>query len=187
MTKVKIIASGLETAILRERNTLAKFNSSFVVSMLCSFQNKNNLFTVMELIPGGDLQFHLTHYDYYYTETQLKFLLTNIILGLEYIHKKDIVHCNLKPDNIMFDSRGFVKIIGFSDACEKNTVMNAKLIENDQAIDGFRNASTYDELIDTIGFTLVLHVSDCELFCLLRHYAYAYRSGEDIDIAEGYQ
>ena len=63
MTKVKIIASGLETAILRERNTLAKFNSSFVVSMLCSFQNKNNLFTVMELIPGGDLQFHLTYYD----------------------------------------------------------------------------------------------------------------------------
>ena len=133
MTKVKIIASGLETAILRERNTLAKFNSSFVVSMLCSFQNKNNLFTVMELIPGGDLQFHLTHYDYYYTETQLKFLLTNIILGLEYIHKKDIVHCNLKPDNIMLDSRGFVKIIGVSDACEKNTVMNAKLIENDQS------------------------------------------------------
>ena len=134
MTKAKIIDIGLETVVLRERNILAKLNSSFVVSMLCAFQNKNNLFTVMELLPGGDLQFHMTHYDYYLTESQLKFLFSNLIFGLEYIHKKEIIHCNLRPDNIMLDSKGFTRIIGFCYSCEKNTVMDEKILKVEKSV-----------------------------------------------------
>lgn len=131
MTKARIIDKGLETTILQERNFLAKMNSPFVINMLCSFQNKNNLFMLMELLTGGDLQFHIKHYHYYFSETQLKFLITNLILGLEYIHKKDIIHCNLAPDNIMFDSRGFAKIIGFGDSCAKGAKPEEKIIQMD--------------------------------------------------------
>ena len=131
MTKAKIIDKGLETFILQERFYLAKLNSPFVVNVLCSFQDKNNLFIVMELLSGGDLQFHILNYDYYFTETQLKFLMTNLILGIEYIHKKGLIHCNLKPDNIMFDSHGFAKIIGFGDSCLKGEIIDEKLLNVD--------------------------------------------------------
>ena len=131
MTKAKIIDKGLETIILQERFYLAKLNSPFVVNVLCSFQDKNNLFIVMELLSGGDLQFHILNYDYYFTETQLKFLMTNLILGIEYIHKKGLIHCNLKPDNIMFDSHGFAKIIGFGDSCLKGEIIDEKLLNVD--------------------------------------------------------
>ena len=133
MTKARIIDKGVETTILKERNTLAKFDSPFVISLLCSFQDKNNLFFLFELLSGGDLQYHINHYNYYFTETQLKFFLTNIILGLEYIHKKGIVHCNLSPENIMFDSRGFAKIIGFGNSCLKDKHPDSKSIELDES------------------------------------------------------
>ena len=129
MIKAKIIDNALETVILQERNVLAKFNFPFVVNMLCSFQNKNNLFIVTELLTGGDLQFHIVHYKYYFSETQLKFLITNLILGLEYIHKKGIVHSNLSTSNIMFDSRGFSKIIGFGSCCVKDRVIDDKILQ----------------------------------------------------------
>ena len=129
MVKAKIIDNALETIILQERNVLAKFNFPFVLNMLCSFQNKNNLFIVTELLTGGDLQFHIVHYKYYFSETQLKFLITNLILGLEYIHKKGIVHSNLSPANIMFDSRGFTKIIGFGSCCVKDRAIDSKILQ----------------------------------------------------------
>ena len=129
MVKAKIIDNALETVILQERNVLAKFNFPFVLNMLCSFQNKNNLFIVTELLTGGDLQFHIVHYKYYFSETQLKFLITNLILGLEYIHKKGIVHSNLSPANIMFDSRGFAKIIGFGSCCVKDRAIDSKILQ----------------------------------------------------------
>ena len=129
MVKAKIIDSALETVILQERNVLAKFNFPFVLNMLCSFQNKNNLFIVTELLTGGDLQFHIVHYKYYFSETQLKFLITNLILGLEYIHKKGIIHSNLSPANIMFDSRGFTKIIGFGSCCVKDRAIDSKILQ----------------------------------------------------------
>ena len=133
MTKARIIDKGLETIILKERNTLAKFDSPFVISLLCSFQDKNNLFFLLELLSGGDLQYHLMHYNYYFTESQLKFFLTNVILGLEYIHRKGIVHCNISPENIMFDSRGFAKIIGFGDSCPKDKHPDSKAIAMDES------------------------------------------------------
>ena len=129
MVKAKIIDKALETVILQERNALAKFNFPFVLNMLCSFQNKNNLFIVTELLTGGDLQFHIIHYKYYFSETQLKFLITNLVLGLEYIHKKGIIHCNLSPENIMFDARGFAKIIGFGSTCVKDRIIDDKILE----------------------------------------------------------
>ena len=117
MSKAKIIQAKLETNILRERHYLAKINSPYIVNLLCAFQDKNNLFLLMELLTGGDLRYHILNYNFYFTETQLKFLMTNLIIGLEYIHKKGIVHRDMKPENIIFDSQGFAKIADFGISC----------------------------------------------------------------------
>lgn len=119
MTKAKIISEGSEMGILRERIFLAKMHSPFIVNMLLSFQNKYNLFLVMELLTGGDLRYHFLNYNFFFTETQIKFLLSNIILGLEYIHKKGIVHRDLKPENVILNTQGYVKITDFGISCYK--------------------------------------------------------------------
>ena len=113
MSKAKIIDEDSERNILQERLFLSKMNSPFIVNMLCSFQDKDNLYLVLQLFTGGDLRFHLTNYIYSFTETQLKFLLSNIILALQYIHYKGIVHRDLKPENILFDDKGYAYVTDF--------------------------------------------------------------------------
>ena len=113
MTKVKIIDDNSERNILQERLFLSKMNNPFLVNMLCSFQDKDNLYLVLQLFTGGDLRYHLTNYIYSFTETQLKFLLSNIILALQYIHSKGILHRDLKPENILFDDKGYAYITDF--------------------------------------------------------------------------
>ena len=73
----------------------------------------------MELLTGGDLRYHFLNYNFFFTETQIKFLLSNIILGLEYIHKKGIVHRDLKPENVILNTQGYVKITDFGISCYK--------------------------------------------------------------------
>ena len=113
MSKSKIIDQNSERSILQERLFLSKMNCPFLVNMLCSFQDKDNLYLILQLFTGGDLRYHLTNYIYSFTETQLKFLLSNIILGLQYIHSKGILHRDLKPENILFDNKGYAYITDF--------------------------------------------------------------------------
>ena len=119
MTKARIILEESQKSVLRERIFLAQMHSPFVISMLLAFQDHYNLFLLMELLTGGDLRFHLIHYNFYFTETQIKFILSNIILGLEYIHSKGIVHRDLKPENVLFNTQGYLKITDFGIAYYK--------------------------------------------------------------------
>ena len=113
MAKTRIIDQNSERNILQERLFLSKMNNPFLVNMLCSFQDRDNLYLVLQLLTGGDLRYHLTNYIYSFTETQLKFLLSNIVLGLQYIHSKGILHRDLKPENIIFDDKGYAYITDF--------------------------------------------------------------------------
>ena len=113
MTKTKIIDQNSERSILQERLFLSKMNNPFLVNMLCSFQDKDYLYLVLQLFTGGDLRYHLTNYIYAFTETQLKFLFSNIILALQYIHSKGILHRDLKPENILFDNEGYAYVTDF--------------------------------------------------------------------------
>ena len=118
MTKARILEEKSEISVLNERYILAKMHSPFVINLLYSFQNQNNLFLVMALLTGGDLRYHLLNYKFFFTETQLKFLMTNLILAIEYIHKKKIVHRDLKPENIIFNTQGYLKVTDFGISVE---------------------------------------------------------------------
>ena len=117
MIKTKIIDQNSERNILQERLFLSKMNNPFLVNMLCSFQDKDYLYLVLQLFTGGDLRYHLTNYIYPFTETQLKFLFSNIILALQYIHSKGVLHRDLKPENILFDNEGYAYVTDFGIAC----------------------------------------------------------------------
>lgn len=77
--------------------------------MYCSFQNRENLFLVMDYCNRGDLRYHLSN-KRKFTEEETRFILACIVSCLEYMHSKKVIHRDLKPENLVFDNRGYVRV-----------------------------------------------------------------------------
>ena len=89
-----------------------EIKSNFTVNIKWSFQDRDNLYLVLDLLTGGDLRFHLC-YQKRFTEEQTKCFAACIILALEAIHKKKYIHRDLKPENLVFDENGRLKLTDF--------------------------------------------------------------------------
>ena len=112
MSKVKIIDRKSEKSIKNEREFLSKLHHPFIVNMICSFQDYENLYLVMDLLTGGDLRYHICHKKQF-NEDQSRFFSSCILLGLEYIHINNIIHRDIKPENLVLDEKGYVRITDF--------------------------------------------------------------------------
>ena len=124
MNKAKVIDLKAENSVMKERLYLSQMRNNFIVNMICSFQDLNNLYLGLELIKGGDLRYHLINHTETFTEGQVKFLASNLVLGLEYIHSKRIIHRDIKPENILFDNKGYAYITDFNISCKKEEINN---------------------------------------------------------------
>ncbi len=118
MSKVKIIDRKSEKSIKNEKDFLSQLNHPFLVNMICSFQDLDNLYLVMDLFQGGDLRYHLCLRKKF-TELETKFFISCLLLSLQYIHSKNIIHRDIKPENLVLDSNGYLALTDFGVASRK--------------------------------------------------------------------
>jgi len=116
---VKILDCKNLKNIKNERDLLSQLNHPFIVNLHFSFQNTNYLYLILDLYTGGDLRYHLFHKNYF-EEIQTKFIISNIILGLEYCHSNLIIHRDIKPENIILDNNGYTHITDFGIAMQQS-------------------------------------------------------------------
>ncbi|WFD21376.1 Serine/threonine-protein kinase [Malassezia equina] len=95
-----------------ERDVLAESNSPWVVQLYYSFQDAAYLYLLMEFLPGGDLMTMLIKYDTF-SEDVTRFYMAECVLALEGIHQLGFIHRDIKPDNILIDSKGHIKLSDF--------------------------------------------------------------------------
>lgn len=95
-----------------ERDVLADADSPWVVSLYYSFQDKLYLYLIMEFLPGGDLMTMLIKWQIF-TEDVTRFYIAECVLAIEAIHKLGFIHRDIKPDNILIDRRGHIKLSDF--------------------------------------------------------------------------
>jgi serine/threonine protein kinase len=112
MSKSKIIDKKSEKSVKAERDLLAIMNHPFIINMHFAFQDKDNLYIIMDYLTGGDLRYHICKHRKF-SETQSKFFIACILLSLEYIHANNIIHRDLKPENLVLDKHGYVKLTDF--------------------------------------------------------------------------
>ena len=117
MSKVRIIDKKSEKSINTEREFLSKLNHPFIVNMHYAFQDKDNLYLVMDLLNGGDLRFHISRYRKF-SEEQTRFFIANMIYALEYIHENNVIHRDIKPENLVLEDKGYCRITDFGIAKE---------------------------------------------------------------------
>uniref|UniRef100_A0A8C2AZ86 protein kinase C n=1 Tax=Cyprinus carpio TaxID=7962 RepID=A0A8C2AZ86_CYPCA len=83
----------------------------FLVNLYGCFQTPDHVCFVMEYSPGGDLMTHI--HNNVFSERQTRFYSACVLLGLEFLHQNRIVYRDLKLDNLLMDSDGFVRIADF--------------------------------------------------------------------------
>jgi len=97
---------------LNERKILSSIDFPFVVKLAYSFKDTSNLYMVLEYVTGGEMFTHLRKTGRY-TEENACFYASQIVLTFEYLHFLNIVYRDLKPENVLYDSNGYIKITDF--------------------------------------------------------------------------
>ena len=115
-----------------EFNLINKINNEAVVNIMSSSEDSNYFYMEMEYCATGDLSRCLwQNKNNLYSERTIKLISTQLLSGLQALHKNGIIHCNLKPSNILIDEYGNVKICDFKKSLKVST-MNANLIKKNK-------------------------------------------------------
>jgi len=114
LKKGDIIARDEVESLLAEKRIFEVANSvrhPFLVNMFACFQTTSHVCFVMEYAAGGDLMMHI-HADVF-SEPRAVFYTACVVLGLQYLHENKIIYRDLKLDNLLLDTEGYVKIADF--------------------------------------------------------------------------
>ncbi|CAO0795321.1 unnamed protein product [Mucor circinelloides] len=95
-----------------EKSILESAANPFMVNLWGTFQDDINLYMVMDYVPGGEL-FSILRKNQRFPDHVAKFYAAEVLLAIEYFHSKDIIYRDLKPENLLLDSQGHIKITDF--------------------------------------------------------------------------
>uniref|UniRef100_A0A1A9W829 G protein-coupled receptor kinase n=1 Tax=Glossina brevipalpis TaxID=37001 RepID=A0A1A9W829_9MUSC len=101
-----------ESMVLTEKQILQKINSRFVVNLAYAYETKDALCLVLTIMNGGDLKFHIYNMggDPGFELQRARFYAAEVVCGLEHLHQQGIVYRDCKPENILLDDHGHVRI-----------------------------------------------------------------------------
>ncbi|KAM4633598.1 LOW QUALITY PROTEIN: serine/threonine-protein kinase MRCK alpha [Polymixia lowei] len=103
-----------ETACFREeRDVLVNGDSQWITTLHYAFQDDNNLYLVMDYYVGGDLLTLLSKFEDRLPEEMAKFYLAEMVLAIDSVHQLHYVHRDIKPDNILMDMNGHIRLADF--------------------------------------------------------------------------
>lgn len=111
LSKVEMIKRSDSTFFWEERHIMAHANSEWILKLHFAFQDHKYLYMVMDYMPGGDLVSLMSNYDI--PEKWAKFYTMEIVLALDVIHEMGFVHRDVKPDNMLIDKYGHLKLADF--------------------------------------------------------------------------
>ncbi|XP_053565652.1 rho-associated protein kinase 2 isoform X2 [Bombina bombina] len=111
LSKFEMIKRSDSAFFWEERDIMAFANSPWVVQLFCAFQDTKYLYMVMEYMPGGDLVNLMSNYDM--PEKWAKFYTAEVVLALDAIHSMGLIHRDVKPDNMLLDKNGHLKLADF--------------------------------------------------------------------------
>merc|ERR1711988_1460666 len=108
--KKAIVENSLQEHILMERSILMKLDHPFVLKLFSSLQDSKYVYFVLEILLGGELFTWLRNMGRF-EENAGKFYGGQVVKGFEHMHAKKIAYRDLKPENLVLDEKGYLKVV----------------------------------------------------------------------------
>ncbi|KAK9830933.1 hypothetical protein WJX81_007727 [Elliptochloris bilobata] len=119
LKKAEILRMRQERSVHNEKQILASLQHPFIVRMLTVFADKQRVYLLMEYVPGGELFKRLREAPgLRLGPAEARFYAAGVALALEYLHSSGVIYRDLKPENLLLDAAGYIKLTDFGFARE---------------------------------------------------------------------
>ncbi|XP_077186469.1 cGMP-dependent protein kinase 2-like [Paroedura picta] len=119
LRKDHIVQKRQQAHVLMEKKVLQESHCPFIVSLYGTFRDTRHVYLLLEFCKGGELWAKLREVRYF-PEPVAAFCSACVIEALDYLHNQGIVYRDLKPENLMLDGKGYVKLVDFGFAKSLN-------------------------------------------------------------------
>ncbi|KAK4468705.1 hypothetical protein MN116_007885 [Schistosoma mekongi] len=121
LSKIQLVKNRQIYSAINEKRILTACNFPFIIQLHYNFKDNSYLYLVMEYVIGGEL-FSLLRHMKRLPNDMIKFYAAQIVLALEYLHYLTIVYRDLKPENLLINANGYIKVadLGFAKLLPKD-------------------------------------------------------------------
>ena len=156
ISKAKVISTKTHAQVREELNILKRLRHNFIVGIMMAFQTEDKICLVLDYCSAGELYFHLCERGKF-PEEQARFYIAEVALALEYMHGLHIVYRDLKPENVLLDSFGNIRLTDMG--CAKQYVYSP-----------VSGAITFCGAYSWfLTYLIIMHSNGDSLACLCRH------------------
>ena len=120
MKKKMLVEQGDARYIVRERKIMSELLHPFILNLHGHFSTPTKLYMVLGLAPGGDISKMLSkqqHNNCRFAPSVARFVIAQVVLAIEYMHGRGILHRDIKTENILIDANGYCVLADMGLAC----------------------------------------------------------------------
>merc|ERR1712217_366944 len=110
LSKGYIVKTGMQDSVMNEKNILMMTNSAFIIKLYECYNGSQTMYFLLEPALGGELYATYNRKGFHGSEKHAKFYVAGVIEGFTHLHERRIIYRDLKPENLLLNDLGQLKI-----------------------------------------------------------------------------